>query len=498
MEDRALVEETMRGSAGAFEELARRYQAPLLATAYGMIHHAEDARDLAQEALIEAYRNLPKLRDRRKFRCWLFAILRHQCLRYLEQHPAVEIPLDECRELPAPAAAEGEILDVIARLPLNDREVLAARYFYELDYGEVAAALGINVRAARMRCLRARERLRELLRQDDEEQARLTLHRAMNGLALGLLPADFAREIARQASVHGVESAVPAAATARAIAGWKLLAACAGLLLLGVLLYAVLDRKSSYAIIENHLLPKPRPAAYWSRTLPSGAVLQFQGVNYYPEKGSLGWTPDGRKASQPPLTGSFMSVTSKKEYQRQFLATISPIKGNEMASIIMDWGTGKSLTNHGGYCSIGTTEHGILEERFCIDIEPLSPLQRSINLRLGVADSPWTARTGLTPAKPTATVTTADGPITVRLKAAKRVTVDITNTVCNSRNDAYRLIAVDRQGREYEEQTTRSTSDRSDATITFNLIPDNLKLVRYETRPYHWEEFTNVKLYPAR
>ncbi|HEY3417380.1 MAG TPA: sigma-70 family RNA polymerase sigma factor, partial [Armatimonadota bacterium] len=174
-DDRLLVEAVLRGEVQAFGSLVQKYRAPLIMSACQMIGRREDAADLAQEALVAAYQSLGQLRDPRKFRPWLFSILRFKCLDYLRAHPDNVFPLETCAELPTsvPDPTAETITVALQRLPFSDREILSARYLYELDYDEIAQAYGITVRTARMRCLRARERLRAQLLADEEETRRV-------------------------------------------------------------------------------------------------------------------------------------------------------------------------------------------------------------------------------------------------------------------------------------------------------------------------------------
>ncbi len=209
IDDREQVEAVWRGETEAFAPLVHKYQAPLVAAAYQFTRHAEDAQDLAQEALLEAYRCLGQLREPEKFRGWLFIILRHKCRRKLRHRRWEELPLDACREIPAPpqASADEELAAALIHLPLADREVLAARYLYELDYEEVAHALGINVRAAYMRCQRARGRLRTLLLQGDEEETGRTLRRVTSALTIGLTGDAFVKRVLQE--VKPIELTLP-------------------------------------------------------------------------------------------------------------------------------------------------------------------------------------------------------------------------------------------------------------------------------------------------
>ncbi len=164
MDDTALIEATLTGDAEAFGTLVRQYQHVLVAAARHLTRNAEDAEDLAQDALVDAYRHLRTLKDRTKFRAWLFGILRHKCLTYLQRRSPESLSLDVMADtLTAPAVDEGvDLAELLDGLPLAYREILAARYIQELSYDEIAQTLGTSVDNVRVRCCRARERLREL------------------------------------------------------------------------------------------------------------------------------------------------------------------------------------------------------------------------------------------------------------------------------------------------------------------------------------------------
>ena len=61
--------------------------------------------------------------------------------------------------------------EVLDRLGPNDREVLVMCYLEELDFSEIAAALGITENAAKVRHFRAMERVRKLLEGHDLGEA---------------------------------------------------------------------------------------------------------------------------------------------------------------------------------------------------------------------------------------------------------------------------------------------------------------------------------------
>ena len=167
-DDAKLVGRTLRGDRRAFEQLVTRHQTRLLAAAIHLAGDRELAQDLAQETFVEAYRALATLKDRGNFGGWLYGILRNRYRKYIARRPPPMLSW-EADDVPEPAAdqppADPEIVPLLSRLPLESREVLAARYLNDMSYREIADMLGTTAGNVRVKCFRAREALRELLAQ---------------------------------------------------------------------------------------------------------------------------------------------------------------------------------------------------------------------------------------------------------------------------------------------------------------------------------------------
>lgn len=164
MNEANVIGQVLRGDVGAYDLLVKKYAAVLTGAARHLICNINDAEDIAQETLLEAYRNLSSLRNHQAYRAWVFGILRFKCIDYLRQRKPESLGLEEYAEvIPAPTQEDtGDLMELLNALPLQDREVLAARYIQDLDYKDIAEALGISEEAARMRCSRARSRIRAI------------------------------------------------------------------------------------------------------------------------------------------------------------------------------------------------------------------------------------------------------------------------------------------------------------------------------------------------
>jgi RNA polymerase sigma factor (sigma-70 family) len=150
-----------------FESVAQEYRQPLTRVAYHLCGNLDEACDIVQETLLAGYKGFASLREPEKVASWLYSILRRKAI---ERRRAMrsEDQLVEEPTAPGPdeteALVRGIILEQMSKLADEDREILAGKYLLGLSYKELAESLGIKEATVRVRSLRSKERLREILR----------------------------------------------------------------------------------------------------------------------------------------------------------------------------------------------------------------------------------------------------------------------------------------------------------------------------------------------
>src|SRR5437667_7605127 len=94
MADAELVALARSGDKSAFGQLIERYQQMVKRIALRMIADEDIARELAQEAILQAYLSLDHLRDSTRFKSWLYGITLNICRSHLQDWKADVLSLE--------------------------------------------------------------------------------------------------------------------------------------------------------------------------------------------------------------------------------------------------------------------------------------------------------------------------------------------------------------------------------------------------------------------
>ena len=173
MNDRDLVQMTLRGDRTAYRRLIERYRNAVYGLAVSFVGDFDVAEDLAQEAFIRGYYRLHALEDGDRFGAWLRTVAANLCRMELRRRRA--LPLEPgVRDLetivsPSPSPDEIQerdetrqrVLEALRRLPQGEREAVTLYYLDDQGVKAVAGFLGISSNAVKARLHRARQKLRK-------------------------------------------------------------------------------------------------------------------------------------------------------------------------------------------------------------------------------------------------------------------------------------------------------------------------------------------------
>ena len=166
-----LVIRAQSGDADAYGEIVRRFQGMAYGYAYAFLGDFQRAEDVAQEAFVDAYLNLSKLREPAAFPGWFHRIVFKQCDRQTRGKHVAFTPLEDVANAPSPApgpaesVAAGElrreVLKAVNSLPDNERIATTLYYVNGYSQKEIASFLEVPVTTIKGRLYTSRKRLRE-------------------------------------------------------------------------------------------------------------------------------------------------------------------------------------------------------------------------------------------------------------------------------------------------------------------------------------------------
>lgn len=171
------------GRRAEFEALARGLERGIYNSALRLTRNAEDAADLAQEALVKAYSCFHQFEPGTNFRAWFYRILTNTYINEYRrrqrlpemiglEEEAVERAMGPEREQPRGSEPEREVLDEVPdeevqaaldALPDVFRTVVVLCDLQQFSYEEIASMVGVPIGTVRSRLFRARRLLRESL-----------------------------------------------------------------------------------------------------------------------------------------------------------------------------------------------------------------------------------------------------------------------------------------------------------------------------------------------
>ncbi|HXF82096.1 MAG TPA: RNA polymerase sigma factor [bacterium] len=171
--ERRLVERAMHGDEEAFDQLVERIGDSLYSVARRILRDTTLAQDATQQALLEAWRNLPKLRDPDKFEAWAYRLVVNAChaeaRREGRQRGNLRLLPHDSPTAPDPASSIANLdqLDrAFRQLSVEHRSVVVLVHYLGFSTSEAAATLGTPGGTVRSRLHYALQHLRSAVEAD--------------------------------------------------------------------------------------------------------------------------------------------------------------------------------------------------------------------------------------------------------------------------------------------------------------------------------------------
>jgi len=180
-DDQNLIDACLNGESEAFGELVLRHQDRLYNSLFRALGSAEDARDAAQDAFVQAYQKLESFRGDASFYSWVFRIAMNAAISEKRKTRRMNASVDAAREQSGiepedvhPTVQPEHSLELLeqqqmvqtalSELSEEFRTALVLKEMEGMKYDEIAEILDCPIGTVRSRIFRARSELKEKLR----------------------------------------------------------------------------------------------------------------------------------------------------------------------------------------------------------------------------------------------------------------------------------------------------------------------------------------------
>ena len=184
----ALVDRVLQGDSDAFGAIVDQYNALMMRTALMIIGDRDIAADAVQDALIQAWQHLPRLRETGALRPWLMRIVVNQCISYKRKVARTtafvrQALADQSIQLAAEIAddhkgrleRDWDLAETVKKLPPKQQAVIMLHYYQGMTLPSMAQTLNISENTLKKRIQAALHNLRQVLNPDDRADALVAL-----------------------------------------------------------------------------------------------------------------------------------------------------------------------------------------------------------------------------------------------------------------------------------------------------------------------------------
>jgi RNA polymerase sigma-70 factor (ECF subfamily) len=171
--DQDLVVRAQRGDQRAFETLTAKNHPRLFRVAHGILGDPHLAEGAIQQAFLDIWRSIPRLRDPAKFEGWSYRLLVNACYAEAKRKPDwIQYNDMPTANEPTAGGTYASVLErdrlgrAFERLSLDHRSVIVLRYLLDMTPERIAETLGIPRRTVYSRLKRAMPAMRAALEAD--------------------------------------------------------------------------------------------------------------------------------------------------------------------------------------------------------------------------------------------------------------------------------------------------------------------------------------------
>ena len=166
-----LINEAKKGNEAAFTQLFLMLKEELYRIAKVRLNNDYDINDAIQETMINAYKNIKKLKDNEKFKQWIFKILINECNKiyrekYKRQELVNKLTLNNISNISNEdfhiSNSNLDFQNILETLEYKEKIIIALFYGSNYNCNEIANIIHMNKNTVKSKLSRAREKIKKI------------------------------------------------------------------------------------------------------------------------------------------------------------------------------------------------------------------------------------------------------------------------------------------------------------------------------------------------
>jgi RNA polymerase sigma-70 factor (ECF subfamily) len=169
-----LVKRSQSGDEEAMSEIITLHKKLIFTIAYRLLKDYDASLDVCQETFIKLFQNINRVKDPLKLKSWICSIARNLCYDLLRKEKHLNkdseiTKIGQSEDFTKSVRKKAIIQNALERLNSRDRLLLTLFYYENFDIKEIADIVKIKPENVKVALSRARIRLREELKDYEEE-----------------------------------------------------------------------------------------------------------------------------------------------------------------------------------------------------------------------------------------------------------------------------------------------------------------------------------------
>ena len=131
---------------------------------YSILRNETDAQDAVQEAIYKSYKNLESLKDKRKFKSWIYKIITNTSFEMLKnKKDYLNIEQENVQEDKIDIDTNLTLWNAVQGLEQPYRTTITLFYYEDMSIKEISKITGTKIDAIKKQLSRGREKIKEVM-----------------------------------------------------------------------------------------------------------------------------------------------------------------------------------------------------------------------------------------------------------------------------------------------------------------------------------------------